>query len=328
MFFKKCIIIRILSIFFLSLLLASGIFAIITTFNNKIVSKEVIVSQETIVSTEATISKEAIVTTETFNTEAVAETSSKKVVEEPVLLDDPITFTQYQYKIFFNIEMSKDYIKIINQCIDELNIAIESKTYTFNAIEIMLDEKIRLEKIVQNIEADIELFTKWEEEHYYAAKAWEFFMTKGYSQEVAAGLIGNFMIETAGGTLDLEPDLYCSSGGHYGLCQWSKRYYPEVQGVPFEEQLIYLHNSMAPEFEENAYRWKKNFSLEAFMMLDTPEEAAAAFAKIYERPGHSSFGPRKKAAIKAYEYFYFDWPDNAEIVLDTDQNTLGATVNE
>jgi len=65
---------------------------------------------------------------------------------------------------------------------------------------------------------------KWEEEHYYATNVWKYLRQRNFSQEVVCGIIGNMMIETSGGTLDLKPYVYSPSGNYYGLCQWSQKY--------------------------------------------------------------------------------------------------------
>lgn len=144
---------------------------------------------------------------------------------------------------------------------------------------------------------------QWEEEHYYATEVWEYFRQKGFSQEVACGIIGNMMIETSGGSLDLKPNIYSSSGTYYGLCQWSKKYYPEAHGLTFKQQLNYLLKSIAWEINTFGWLYEENFDYKDFLKIKDPAEAALAFAKSYERCGPASYKLRQKAALKAYEYF-------------------------
>jgi hypothetical protein len=149
---------------------------------------------------------------------------------------------------------------------------------------------------------------KWEEEHYYATNVWKYLKQRNFSQEVTCGIIGNMMIETSGGTLDLKPNIYSPSGNYYGLCQWSQKYYPGTKDLPFEHQLDYLLGTMPWEFNTFGKNYKKGFDYEDFLKIDDPAEAALAFAKSYERCGPASYKMRQEAALRAYEYFDLERP--------------------
>jgi hypothetical protein len=149
---------------------------------------------------------------------------------------------------------------------------------------------------------------KWEEEYSYATNVWKYLRQRNFSQEVACGIIGNMMIETSGGTLDLKPYIYSPSGNYYGMCQWSQKYYPGTKDLPFEHQLDYLLGSMQWEFNTFGKNYKTGFKYEDFLKLTDPAEAALAFAKSYERCGPASYEMRKQAALKAYEYFDLERP--------------------
>lgn len=144
---------------------------------------------------------------------------------------------------------------------------------------------------------------QWEEEYYYATKVWEYLRQKGFSQEVTCAIIGNMMIETSGGSLDLKPNIYSPSGNYYGLCQWSKKYYPEAHGLSFEQQLEFLLKNIEWEINTFGKKYKEGFKYEDFLNMTDPAEAALAFAKSYERCGPASYELRQEAAEKAYEYF-------------------------
>ena len=144
---------------------------------------------------------------------------------------------------------------------------------------------------------------QFEEEHYYATKVWEYLRQEGFSQEVTCAIIGNMMIETSGGSLDLNPTIYSPSGNYYGLCQWSKKYCPDAQGLSFEDQLDYLVKTMPWEFNTFGKNYKSGFKYEDFLAMTDVEEAALAFAKSYERCGPASYEMRQEAAVVAYEYF-------------------------
>lgn len=144
---------------------------------------------------------------------------------------------------------------------------------------------------------------QFEKEHYYATKVWEYLRQKGFSQEVTCAIIGNMMIETSGGSLDLNPTIYSPSGNYYGLCQWSKKYCPDAQGLSFEDQLDYLVETMPWEFNTFGKNYKGGFKYEDFLNMTDVEEAALAFAKSYERCSSVSYEMRQAAAVVAYEYF-------------------------
>ncbi len=149
---------------------------------------------------------------------------------------------------------------------------------------------------------------RWEEEHYYATKAWEFLRQEGFSQEITCAIIGNMMIETSGGSLDLKPTIYSLDGEYYGLCQWSKEYYSEIFGRSFERQLDFLLDTLAREINTFGNSYKEGFKYEDFLAITDPAEAALAFAKSYERCRPASYELRQEAALKAYEYFDLERP--------------------
>jgi hypothetical protein len=157
--------------------------------------------------------------------------------------------------------------------------------------------------ITEQEEDNSDKIQQLEEEHYYATKVWEYLRQKGFSQEVTCAIIGNMMIETSGGSLDLNPIIYSPSGNYYGLCQWSKKYYPEAHGLSFEQQLEFLLNNIEWEINTFGKCYKEGFKYKDFLAMTDPAEAALAFAKSYERCGPASYEMRQEAAEKAYEYF-------------------------
>ena len=144
---------------------------------------------------------------------------------------------------------------------------------------------------------------QFEKEHYYATKVWLYLRQKGFSQEITCAIIGNMMIETSGGSLDLNPVIYSPSGNYYGLCQWSKKYYPEAHGLSFEQQLEFLLNNIEWEINTFGKCYKEGFKYKDFLNMTDVEDAALAFAKSYERCSSVSYEMRQEAAVVAYEYF-------------------------
>jgi hypothetical protein len=168
-----------------------------------------------------------------------------------------------------------------------------------------------LEMATANVAYYQEEFNKWEEIHKWeiraeeypvATEVWLFLKEElGYSDAVCAGIIGNMMAECGGHTLNLQWNLYNASY-HYGLCQWSSRYYPEMQGANLEEQLAFMAVSFPKVIDRYGYLYQSGMKHEQFKVMDDCGDAAIAFCVIYERPG-SNQNYRRGLAEKAYNYF-------------------------
>ena len=147
--------------------------------------------------------------------------------------------------------------------------------------------------------------TKKKKEKYpEARKIWNY-LTKDMklNKYVAAGIIGNIMAEVGGQTLNIKPNLYGYNGTYYGICQWSRRYYPQVQGKNLGYQLSFLKKTIKSEFNSFGYKYKKGFNYTSFTKLKNAKQAALAFAKCYERCNSRYYSIRQTNAIKAYKYF-------------------------
>lgn len=148
------------------------------------------------------------------------------------------------------------------------------------------------------------LNTPYNSSYPTAEKVWVY-MTQElhYSDYIAAAIIGNMMVECGGMTLNLKWDLQFSDGEYYGLCQWAKRWFPDIHGKSILTQLEYLYKTMPYEFKTFGRLYKSGFTLEEFLGMEDCREAALAFAQIYERCGEGSYTKRQKCAVQAYEYF-------------------------
>lgn len=144
-------------------------------------------------------------------------------------------------------------------------------------------------------------FEKKRSEYPAAATIWEFLKNQGYSDYIAAGLLGNFMCECAGQNLNLKVTV--DSGTHYGIAQWSHKYFPEVYGTDLNTQLEFLMSNIEATFKIYGKLYKANFSYQDFLNLTNEQDVALAFAKVYERCGSGSYVARQRCATKAYEYF-------------------------
>lgn len=90
---------------------------------------------------------------------------------------------------------------------------------------------------------------KWAErmeEYPTATTIWLYMKNElGWNDYVCAGVMGNMMWETGGGTLKLNWKLWDAQwNAFYGICQWYRRYYPEVMNTSLEFQLKFLKNNV------------------------------------------------------------------------------------
>lgn len=134
----------------------------------------------------------------------------------------------------------------------------------------------------------IATYEKRMNEYPVAAAVWHALISNGFSEAAAAGIIGNMMSECGSQTLALNYKAYNSSGGYYGLCQWSKKYYPQMMNASLEEQINYLLESVPADFKDE----------------EDPGDAAIRFAKEYERCSSGSYDKRRANAWTAYDYFF------------------------
>jgi len=122
-----------------------------------------------------------------------------------------------------------------------------------------------------------------------------------YNDYVIAGIMGNLMAEVGGGTLELKYN--ANSKGYYGICQWSKRYYPYITDTSLIEQCEILGNTIEEELNNFGFCYKRGYKYQDFLDLSDECAAALMFAKAYERCAEESYLARQKNATKAYDYF-------------------------
>ena len=123
---------------------------------------------------------------------------------------------------------------------------------------------------------------------------WEFLTTEmGLSDEAAAGIFGNMMVECGSRSFNLQPYIYSPGGSYYGLCQWNTfGHHSEISGGSVEEQLLYLSSTIQSEMG-SAY--------DAFINAGSPEEASRIFGRWYERC-REPYGRQNESRL-AYEEF-------------------------
>lgn len=165
--------------------------------------------------------------------------------------------------------------------------------------EIELEEEIpEVEEFEAKQEEELEWIEK-SEEYESAAFIWRYFKDKGYSDYAIAGILGNIMAEVGGQTLYIQ--YWLSSSSYYGMCQWSRQYYPGAIGLSLEEQCDFLFNTIENEFD--VFGYIVGLSYEDFIQIENEQTAALAFAKVYERCGSGSYSVRQSNATEAYDYF-------------------------
>ena len=165
------------------------------------------------------------------------------------------------------------------------------------------------ETIELTIDPEIQKWKKRYEEYPTATTVWRYLTEDmGYSDYVAAGIIGNMMAECGGQTLELKWNAKNKSSGCYGLCQWHPRYYKEIQGADLGTQLEFIATSFPDALSRYlSVYYKRGFTYEDFLAMEDPGEIAYAFCIAYERPGPGSYTQRRTNAVKAYEYFTSEW---------------------
>ncbi len=203
---------------------------------------------------------------------------------------------------------------------NEHSIAISNAALT-NQNNKLKEEVTKLETIIYEQNMEIEQLTKELEtsklennkllekaaasvsypDRYYiqSTYVWRYLKdTIGLSDYVAAGILGNIMVEVGGQTLDIS--MYScgesSDGVYYGICQWSKHRRERLLkdfGSSLEAQCKFLSVELFEEIPKST----------GFYELTDEKEVALYFAKNYERCNSRSYKLRQNCATYALEYF-------------------------
>lgn len=142
-------------------------------------------------------------------------------------------------------------------------------------------------------------------EYPIATEIWLIMKEFGWTDAACAGIMGNIMRETGGDSLEyIDPYLFNKGRTHFGLCQWSKKWYPAIyptgQEMPtIREQLEFLRLTIN---EYNGKGFVYGFTEDYLKVATDCKEVAKKFCDGYERPGGSS-SRREKNAVAAYNYF-------------------------
>lgn len=132
-------------------------------------------------------------------------------------------------------------------------------------------------------------------EYPVACQVWQRLREYGFNEHVSAGILGNMMTECGGQTLSLDHDVYSSGGRYYGLCQWSLKYTPHVNGLDVDGQMDVLFSNI----ETNISYFKGDYQY--FCNLTDARQAAIYFQEYYERGEGKE--ARSNNAVVAFNYF-------------------------
>ena len=136
-----------------------------------------------------------------------------------------------------------------------------------------------------------------------ATEIWLQMKSYGWTDAACAGIMGNIMRESGGDTLSwIDPD--ARYNGHYGLCQWSYKYYQDIYPhngwtPSISEQIEYLRYTI---INKDILHYNYGFDEEYLKTVTDYHEAARVFHEEYEVSGASSI-PRQNNAQDAWEWF-------------------------
>ena len=149
-----------------------------------------------------------------------------------------------------------------------------------------------------------------------ASEALDFFTSKGWSPEQAAGIVGNLQTES-----NLRTDALGDGGEAYGIAQWHpdrqqnfKQWSggKDIRQSNFKEQLEFVHYELTQGKETPAGKLLRQVS--------TPEEAAYIVDKFYERSSGEARSQRIANAIAL-----FNAPKNVTAPFETGRRVAETT---
>lgn len=141
-------------------------------------------------------------------------------------------------------------------------------------------------------------------------KALNYLMQHGFTLEQATGIVGNMQWESGSPTLNPKG----SDGKAFGIVQWqdarltSLKQYGGSDYANFDTQLRYLGVELGLEPAQNGVQaGTESKSVGAVKVTNTPEEAALAWERAFERsadtPGSIGYTTRQSNARKLYDQY-------------------------
>lgn len=158
-----------------------------------------------------------------------------------------------------------------------------------------------------------------------AEKVWNFLIEQGYSEVAVAGLMGNIHQESGG--FNPAAVQNASSGAGIGLCQWSGdrrtklENYAKKLGKDWSDVDVQL-SFLVKEIEGGGFIGHKN----EWKNAETPQDAAIAFEKGFERAGKPMMGNRTHWAQVYYNRYRGTFTASTTQEDSTETGELSGTV--
>lgn len=199
-----------------------------------------------------------------------------------------------------NISSLKDEISSLVNEINELEQKNAEQQETIDALLAEIDRvKEENSKLLKNAACSV---TTPDKEFLQARFIWNYLKQEMLLNDyVAAGIMGNLMVEVGGQTLDFSRHSCKESQGgkYYGICQWAgsrKERLLKDFGGSIEDQCRFLHVELYEVIP----------ATNDFYSMQDEKEAALYFAKKFERCSSRSYEKRQNCATKALEFFVTD----------------------
>jgi hypothetical protein len=170
-------------------------------------------------------------------------------------------------------------------------------------IQEATEKKAEYQILLDEILAEEARWARRMSEYPAATTIWLYLKELGYNDYVCAGILGNIMNEVGGNTMKLRVNLIDHSGYYYGICQWSRKYYPGVVGRDIKGQCDFIRDTIKKEIDTYGGRYAQGMNFNKFLQLTNPRDVALCFAKSYERCASAYYSVRQSNAEKAYAYF-------------------------
>ena len=212
-----------------------------------------------------------------------------------------------------NISPNVDSNEITSIVSDIETTTLDETTSSLITEELVTEESSTMkESLTSGIVVETEPPQQTQEEDFWevsklvypvATEIWLQMKSYGWTDAACAGIMGNIMRESGGDILSwIDPDARCN--GHYGLCQWSYKYYQDIhphngRAPSISEQIEYLRYTI---INKDILHYNYGFDEEYLKTVTDYREAARVFHEEYEVSGASSI-PRQNNAQDAWKWF-------------------------
>ena len=132
-------------------------------------------------------------------------------------------------------------------------------------------------------------------------KAWNFYISQGFSKEATAGILGNYMRESR-----MNPSIV-ERGNNigFGIAQWS--FARRINLVTWLNKNNYAASSLEGQLRFSIVEMQKmsfgKYNYSSFKRINNVKEATAVFEKYFERAGVVAIDERTKYAEEIYRKY-------------------------